>query len=224
MRQREFKVLQQEAYQYIKDRILSGELGYNQIYSESQIAREVGISRTPVRDAVHLLYQEGYLDIIPNKGFALHRMNEQDVLETYEVRSAIEGYCCRKLAGKKGTEAAEHLAAGLEESLRRQQEIFTNGGDPEAFSQEDRNFHWLLVQSSENAAFQEFFGQYMYKLQRLAALSLQKPRRMEETLAEHRKIYQAIRDGDPQAAYSAVLDHMQAPLHINLENVYAGLP
>ncbi len=224
MRPRELKVLQQEAYQYIKDRILSGSLTFNEIYSESQIAREVGISRTPVRDAVHLLYQEGYLDILPNKGFTLHKMTEQDVMETYEVRCAIEGYCCRKLAGQKQTGAGKKLAAKLEASCRRQEEIFSASRDPETFSQEDQHFHWLLVEASENDAFQEFFRQYMYKLQRLAALSLQKPRRMEETLAEHRRILQAILEGDPAEAYQAALDHIQAPLNINLENVYAGLP
>ena len=223
MRQREFKVLQQEAYQYIKDRILSGALEYNQIYSESRIALEVGISRTPVRDAVHRLYQEGYVDIIPNKGFALHKMNEQDVMETYEVRSAIEGYCARKAALHRQSPAVEQLLGELEASLARQQKLFEEENDPQAFSQEDRNFHGLLVSSSENEAFQDFFGQYMYKLQRLAALSLQKPHRMEETLAEHRRIFLAIRGGDPQEAYAAALDHIQAPLHINLENVYAGI-
>ena len=224
MRPRGLKVLQQEAYQYIKDRILSGSLTFNEIYSESQIAREVGISRTPVRDAVHLLYQEGYLDILPNKAFTHHKMTEQDVMETYEVRCAIEGYCCRKLAGQNQTGAGKEQAAKLEASCRGQEEIFSASRDPETFSQEDQHFHWLLVEASENDAFQEFFRQYMYKLQRLAALSLQKPRRMEETLAEHRRILQAILEGDPAEAYQAALDHIQAPLNINLENVYAGLP
>ena len=212
------------ALRTLRDNIVRLELEPGSMVSENVLASEMGLSRTPVRDAVHLLYQEGYLDILPNKGFTLHKMTEQDVMETYEVRCAIEGYCCRKLAGQKQTGAGKKLAAKLEASCRRQEEIFSASRDPETFSQEDQHFHWLLVEASENDAFQEFFRQYMYKLQRLAALSLQKPRRMEETLAEHRRILQAIREGDPAEAYQAALDHIQAPLNINLENVYAGLP
>ena len=90
MREREFKILQKEAYQHIKDRILDGSMEYNCIYSESRLALELGISRTPVRDAVHRLFQEGLVDIMPNKGFVLHKMTQQDVIEIYDVRSAIE--------------------------------------------------------------------------------------------------------------------------------------
>ena len=81
-----FKILQQQAYEYIKDLILNQQIQYNQIYSESKIALEMGISRTPIRDAVHRLYQEGLIDIIPNKGFSLHKMDQRDVCLLYTSR------------------------------------------------------------------------------------------------------------------------------------------
>lgn len=220
MREREFKVLQKEVYQYIKNRILDESLEYNVIYSESKIALETGVSRTPVRDAVHRLFQEGLIDIIPNKGFTLHKMNRQDVLETYDVRSAIEGYCSRKLALEVQTEEAQALISQLKASLKHQQEIYRGKKEISDFAEEDQNFHYLIVSYSQNETFIETFRQYMYKIKKLACYSLGKDQRMEHTLMEHQKIFDEICSGNAQGAYDATLFHMKAPMDINLESVY----
>ena len=67
----EFKPLQKVAYDHIKELVLSDSLSFNHIYSETSIAQDIGISRTPVRDALHFLSQEGLVDILPSKGFVL---------------------------------------------------------------------------------------------------------------------------------------------------------
>lgn len=220
MRNREFKVLQIQAYDYIKERILDGTLTFNQVYSETGLAQEIGISRTPVRDAIHLLYQEGLVDIIPSKGFSLHKLTEQDVMETYEIRSAIEGYCARKLAlSGEAASSPAHLQA-LAASLDKQQQIFRERLGVDSFAEEDRQFHYLLVSYGGNEALLEIFQQYMYRIKKLACYSLTKPGRMEQTLAEHRQIYTAICEGDGYAAYEATLLHMRNPLDFNLELAY----
>lgn len=220
MRERNFKVLQQQAYDYIKDMILDQTMEYNHIYSESKLALEIGISRTPVRDAVHRLYQESLIDIIPNKGFILHKMTQQDIMETYEVRSAIEGYCSRKLAEDYQSDSVQELISKLKISLDIQTEIFETTQDVEQFSTEDQHFHYLMLDCCENEAFLGIFSQYMHKIKKLACYSLKHNGRMLHTLEEHRNIYQAIGEGDPQKAYEATILHMKAPLNINLEIVY----
>lgn len=82
----EMKPLQLKAYDYIKDLILTHQLRDDEIYSETKIAKELGISRTPLRDAIHHLVEEGYIDIIPSKGFKLHKMTKQDVLDTFQIK------------------------------------------------------------------------------------------------------------------------------------------
>jgi len=221
MREREFKILQKEAYQHIKDRILDGSMEYNCIYSESRLALELGISRTPVRDAVHRLFQEGLVDIMPNKGFVLHKMTQQDVIEIYDVRSAIEGYCSRKAASDIQSDEAQKLIHTLKDSLKKQREIFESTQDIDLFAEEDQHFHYLLVSYSGNEAFIEIFSQYMYKIKKLACYSLSKDNRMEHTLLEHEKIVKEICSGNMQGAYDAILYHMRAPLDINLESIYA---
>jgi len=220
MRNREFKVLQIQAYEYIKDRILDGTLTFNRVYSETGLAQEIGISRTPVRDAIHLLYQEGLVDIIPSKGFSLHKLTEQDVMETYEIRSAIESYCARKLALNQGSKSARKLILDLHGSMEKQSVIFNTDQDVELFADEDQNFHYLLVSHSGNEALSDIFSQYMYRIKKLASYSLSQPGRMEQTLAEHREILEAIGRGDGRAAYEAMIQHIRAPLDLNLESIY----
>ena len=220
MREREFKVLQKQAYQYIKDQLNNETLKYNTIYSESKLALEMGISRTPVRDAVHRLYQEGLIDIIPNKGFALHKMTEKDVMEIYEVRSAIEGYCAQKAAETITSDSGRELLRNLQFSIEQQQKVLSSSRSIAEFAEHDQDFHNYLVCYSENDAFIEIFGQYMYKIKKLACYSLKHERRMEHTLEEHSLILSAIQKGDVHEAYSSTQQHMKAPLNINLESVY----
>lgn len=220
MREREFKVLQKQAYQYIKDQLNNETLKYNTIYSESKLALEMGISRTPVRDAVHRLYQEGLIDIIPNKGFALHKMTEKDIIEIYEIRSAIEGYCAQKAAENIDSDKGKELLEKLEFSLEQQRIILSSTQDIAEFAEHDQNFHNYLVCCSGNDAFIEIFGQYMYKIKKLACYSLKHQKRMQATLDEHSHILFAIKEGNSREAYNATLIHMKAPLNINLESVY----
>ena len=64
--------LNEQAYNYLQKLIMENHFSYQEVYSETKLSKELGISRTPLRDAVHRLAQEGYIDIIPSKGFMLH--------------------------------------------------------------------------------------------------------------------------------------------------------
>lgn len=216
----DYKVLQEQAYDYIRERIMDGTFQYNIIYSESKTAVDIGISRTPVRDAIHRLFQEGLVDIIPNKGFTLHKMTGQDVMEIYEMRSAIEGFCAFKAAADKDSERVRKLLADMEASYLRMQQISKASGSPLEFAKEDEHFHTLLVESSENERFTESFHAIIYQVRKLAEYALGKEGRMEETLKEHRDILDAISAAHSKGAYAAILNHMSSPLRQNLESVY----
>ena len=212
----------EEIYQLLKEEILSLHLLPGQKVSENELAHRFNISRTPVRDAVHRLCQESLIDIVPNKGFMLHKLNEQDVRETYDIRSAVEGYCARRAALSHRAPEIQALLEELERSLALQQQIFEEGRDVAAFADEDQRFHRLLVSCSGNSAFIDLFDQYMYRIKKLACYSLKKENRMLETLNEHRQIFEAIAAGSGQAAYDAVLFHMDAPYVANLEAAYSA--
>lgn len=140
------------------------------------------------------------------------KLTERDIIETYEVRSAIEGYCSRKVAQDNQTDTVLELLKDLKESLDKQEEIFNSGSGVELFAAEDQHFHHLLVSHSDNKAFMKIFGQYMYQIMKLKCHSLLREGRMRQSLEEHRNIYKVICSGDPQLAYEATLLHMKAPL------------
>ena len=125
--------LNEQAYQHLQKLILSNRLSYGQIYSETRLSRELGISRTPFRDAVHRLAQEGYIDIIPSKGFTLHQINVDDVNETLQIRSALESYCTLQIARESDTSRAQALFAELNELLYKMETVASTSHSIETF-------------------------------------------------------------------------------------------
>lgn len=217
-----FKRLQEQAYDHLREEILQERFAYGEIYSETRTAARIGISRTPVRDALQRLAQEGFVDILPSRGFCLHRLTAADALETYQARSALEGYCAVLVARQAGQRPACQLLERLEELLSQQQAELEGARDREAFTRIDQQFHTTLVAFAGNRVFDELFHNYLYRIRRLAIQSLLRPGRMETALREHRNMLSVMRAGDVAASYQAVLVHMETPRDINLQNLDAS--
>lgn len=214
-----YQALQERAYDFIRNEITSGKLEYNTIYSESRLAKDMGISRTPMRDAIQRLVQEKLIEIIPNKGFMLHRMTEKDIMEIYEVRSAIEGYCAFKAAQQLESREVQQMLTEMDEAQARMDKFF-HAKDHLSFAKEDEIFHLALVEHSENDSFRETFHAIIYQIRKLAEYTLARPGRMEKTLAEHQNILDNIRGGHSKGGYNAILEHMTVPLKLNMESIY----
>ena len=110
-----YQLLQDRIYSILKRKILSGGLQPGIIYSETKTAAELGVSKTPVKAAILRLSQDDFVDIIPSRGFRLRQMTQEDVIETYHVRTAIEGYCAALLSQKRDTEEGKHTILQLKE-------------------------------------------------------------------------------------------------------------
>ena len=217
------KPLQTKAYEYIKECILKNSFDYDTIYSETKMAQEIGVSRTPMRDALHRLAQERYIDIIPSKGFRIHQMTRQDIIETFQIRSAIEGYCTLQITKEYQTDSAQKLFRELEYLLQKQETVFHTTGSISEFVEYDNQFHIEIVSFMGNKTFNELFGSYLFQIKRLAMLSLEHPGRMEETLQEHRALLQAMKSGNISDIYSVTMTHMETPKGINLSDLPLGL-
>ena len=202
------KPLQTKAYDHIKDLILKDAFAYDTIYSETKISKEIGVSRTPMRDALHRLAQERYIDIIPSKGFCIHQMTKQDIIETFQIRSAIEGYCMVQIAKDFKEDWSQKLFRELDFLMERQIKILETNRDISAFVEYDNQFHIAIVASLNNRTFQELFGSYLFQIKRLAVLSLGHPGRMQETIEEHSAILKAMRSGNLAEIYSVTMNHM----------------
>ena len=211
--------LNEQAYQHLQNLIIDDQLSYHEIYSETKLAKELGISRTPFRDAVHRLAQEGYIDIIPNKGFMLHQLTKEDVNETFQIRSALESYCTLQICKEAGTRKASKLFKELKRNMEKMKKIMSTSHSIDEFCEYDFQFHTQIINYLENEQFSSIFATFMYRMQRLAKLSLSHKGRMESTYNEHMNILDAMMSGDVEHIYDITIQHMERPKGINLEDL-----
>jgi DNA-binding GntR family transcriptional regulator len=134
--------LQEFAYKKCQELIGSGELSPGQLYSESAMSKQLGISRTPLRTALQQLEKEGLIIRLPQRGFYVYDFQEKDIEELFTIRKAIEGYAVEHIAKKNREvnlgQAKKHLEA---------QEDARQSDDYSIFIREDRKFHENLVKS-----------------------------------------------------------------------------
>ena len=212
------KTLQLQAYEYIKSKILNNDMLYNKIYSETKIAKELGISRTPVRDAIQYLSQERYIDIIPNKGFCLHKMQMQDFIDTMEIRTAIEGYCVRKIAKEYESQKAKYTLKKLEELIEIQKKSVNIS--LEDFFESDMLFHITIVNHINNNELKKLFSSYIYRMRNFAMHSLSHEGRIKSTIEEHLEILNNMKEGNAINAYESTVLHMENPKDISVDDIY----
>ncbi len=213
------KTLNQYAYEYLKESILSDKFNYNEIYSETQLAKKIGVSRTPMRDALHRLSQEKLIDILPSKGFILHKFTPDDVIDVFQMRSAIEGFCTVMLAKECDTEKGIETISTLESILSIQENILCTTKDIYEFVEYDTLFHSTIVNFADNKEFNHMFNNYVYRINKLAIDSLSYPNRMKDALKEHYDIINCIKCNNLDEIYFLTITHLNAPKDINL-NLY----
>ena len=216
------KPLNEQAYDHLQKLITDGQLSYHEIYSETKLAKELGISRTPFRDAIHRLAQEGYIDIIPSKGFRLHQITERDVIETFQIRTALETYCTMQIARdvkEKNNANMRPFFKELDWLMENMKEVMENDQGIDEFCEYDFRFHRKIIDYLENEQFSAVFASFLYRMKRLAKLSLQHDGRMAQTVEEHQAILDAMKNGDTEHIYEITLVHMDRPRGINLEDL-----
>lgn len=209
--------LQTKAYNILLDMIRNHELDYDTIYSINKLAKKFNISRTPFRDAVLRLEQERYLDLLPSRGFCLHKITAQDLVETFEIREALESYCLKQLSRHLDSERGQYYLKKLEKKIADQQKIFDTDADPEEFSQKDYEFHRSIIQFVNNASMLSVYRSFMYRIYSFTMKSFQKEGRMASTLEEHRKIIELVKSHDIKALEALLEQHLKTPKDINQE-------
>lgn len=223
--------LQIQAYDYLKEMILTGKLDPDVLYSETRMSAEIGISRTPMREAIQCLSQDGYLTVVPSKGFMLRKLSEEDMEETIQIRCAIEGFCVHVAAAEADTKKGERLLALLERLLEKQERALTGKNGPSRenietgtwsrasfnqFMEYDHQFHLALVDYVGNREFKQTFQRLMYLIHLTTQGALAVPGRTEDTLKEHRLFYSYLEEGDGDAAYKLMMVHLMMPLTMHL--------
>lgn len=192
------------AYEVIKRKIVNGEITPGTKLQEDRLAEELGISRTPVREALSRLAQEGLVEIIPRRGRYVVDLSLPDIIHLLEIREALEGMAARLATANITREALARMRAYFEgrgKEIRRK--------DFEGYLQADMDFHDLLMKTSGNERLVQLMSTLYDHIQMLRLRSVVLPGRAEASLREHLSIIEALEKEDPDLAEERVREHIR---------------
>ena len=195
--------ISQQAYSILKKAILDGDYGPGYWLQEKELAKELGVSRSPIREALKQLSADGLVDDIPNKGTFVKEFSTKEIIEVYEVREMLERYAIEHLDGKIGKEQEEKLKAYREEFIK-----YHGEGDVDKYIDADSRFHRYLVECTDNSVLFEVYRKVrnINKLFRIISWSTQK--RIDRFQDDHLKMIDCIIKGDFKTAGKISASHI----------------
>lgn len=196
--------LRGRVYERIREDILGGRYEQNTELKEMAIGEELGVSRTPVREALRQLELEGLVNIIPNRGAYVNMITAKDVQDIYIIRSMLEGVCARW-----ATEyITEEQLEGLEETLCLS-EYHTKKGNYEKLYELDSLFHEQLYRASNSRILNHVLSDFHDYVKRVRKATIASQGRSVKSTEEHRAIFEAVRDRDAQKAEELAKIHVK---------------
>jgi DNA-binding GntR family transcriptional regulator len=196
-----------QAYAALRDAIIRAELEPGRRLSENELAAWLGVSRTPIREALVRLRDERLVAIVPQYGTFVSRISPRAVSDAHFIREALECAAVREAA----TLASEDDVALLEENLRAQDRA-EERGDFDAFYVLDEDFHRALCDLSGHLTVWTVSQRAKGHLNRVRRLSLPVPSYMGEMIAEHRAVVNAVAAHDPDEAEARLRHHLRMVL------------
>lgn len=204
----ESATLSDHVFRRIQTAIVRGEIAPGSKISEPELARAYGISRGPLREAIHRLEGQRLLVRVPHAGARVVSLTEAELIELYEIRESLEGMACR-LAAERMTQAEiDELRQVLETHER--DEAFKAGRG--YYQQEgDFDFHYRIIQGSGNRTLSNLLCNELYQLVRMYRIQFSAtPNRPRQAFAEHHRILDAIADRDGELAELLMRRHIAA--------------
>ncbi|MBQ7671051.1 MAG: GntR family transcriptional regulator [Clostridia bacterium] len=192
-----------QVFENLERDILSGKYERGDVLTETRLSDELGVSRTPIREALRRLEQEHMIEI-GSKGAVVVGISEDDIDIIYEVRSRIEGIASRLAASRATPEDVDGLRQTIE-----LQEFYTAKGNAEKIKNEDNDFHKRIYYLSGCTPLADTLESLHKKVVKYRRASLSDSSHSEEALAEHRAIMEAIAAHDADAAENATILHVQ---------------
>ncbi|HHV53583.1 MAG: GntR family transcriptional regulator [Synergistota bacterium] len=201
---RDYKNAREAAFEKIKEAIIKGHFKPGEKLVEQTLAQEMGVSRTPVREAIRRLEAEGFVVSIPRKGVVVSRADKEEIVQLYSIRAELEG-----LAARWAIENAdEDDIRKLDEAISRMEETAASG-DLDGVVQSNALFHDAIAQASKSRILCTLLKTLQDNIQRFRFQSLHLPGRPEAALAEHKEIVAAIKEKKTEEADRLLKEHLQ---------------
>jgi DNA-binding GntR family transcriptional regulator len=190
--------LSDRAYHAIREMIVSLELRPGAVIDERLLMQQLGIGRTPTREALRRLAQEGLVEVYPRRGMFVTPVEIQDLASLAEVRSVLES-----LAAERATDEDRETVTALVDELARHADL-----DQRELMALDERIHRQVYRCTHNAFLEATLEQYYVLALRIWYLALDQARELEQAVLDHREILEAIRDGDAARAEDAMRRHV----------------
>jgi DNA-binding GntR family transcriptional regulator len=191
-------------YDHLREQLLNGEIPPHQHLIEAKIAKEIGASRTPVREAFHSLELEGLIESIPRVGYLVKPIKEAEVEEICEIRTAIDWIAARWAMEN----TPQKLIDELRENISVSEEKATHG-DPRAFIDLDAQFHEIIARQSGSKRLQELSQTLRRHMLRFRVQSIYVIDNVLRAIQGHKDILEAIEKGDLEAVNRAIKGHLE---------------
>lgn len=194
--------LADQVFEHLETDILSGKYQRGESLTESKLSAELGVSRTPIREALRRLEQEHLIEESP-KGMTVVGISKKDLDDIFKIRGALEGKAA-EMAAKNHTE--EQLSI-VREALEFQ-EFYLVKHDPDRIKSMDSRFHETIYKMSGSTVFYDVLVPLHKKLLKYRKASVSESSRAEASVAEHRAIYEAIAARNGELASKLTIEHL----------------
>jgi DNA-binding GntR family transcriptional regulator len=205
----ENRTLRERVFEHLREEILAGELPAGTELHEVGLAQSLGVSRGPLREALGRLAAEGLVTITPRRGAVVTKLTRREFVEAYQVREALESLAVR-LAVPRLTREDRRALHDLHDEMVR----LAEQGDAEGFFDANRRFHEVFVRGSGNERLQDMHRLLIAQMARLLAKSQQLRGGLQQSIAEHQAILEAVDAGDAERAARLLEEHIEVPQRV----------
>ncbi|MCL2121817.1 MAG: GntR family transcriptional regulator [Clostridiales bacterium] len=206
------KPLGEVVYVALREAIIKNQFKSGERLMETELADEMMVSRTPVREAVRKLQSEGYVIMLPRKGTYVTSLTIQDVNDVFEIRGALESMAAARAAERASSEEIAEIRQFIESEA-----ILWDSTDLARTIRCDIQFHSMVYRASKNTKVENLINDLREQTQRLRSSTLSRPGQVRFALEEHRKILSAIEARDAKSARDASIAHVERSREVMLE-------
>lgn len=195
--------LREVVFKTIRDAILTGTLRPSERLMENDLAEKLGVSRTPIREALRKLELEGFIEIIPRKGAIVRQITSKEIDDVLEIRGVLEGLAAKKACERMSREQKEKLISVKEEF---EEAVKINNVD--LMAQKDVEFHDIIFNSTQNERLMIIINNLREQIYRFRVTYLYDKKYLESIIREHNEITSSILEGDGEKAEKTSMVHI----------------
>lgn len=198
------KSLEERVFSTLEEAILTGEYKRGDALTEMSLCKRLGVSRTPVRSALHRLSEEGLIENIPNRGSVVVGVSDDDLADTYRIRMRLEGLASAMAAERMDEKTKERLSEIVELS-----EFYLAKGDVDKIKELDTEFHLIIYRASGNRTLSKILTELHRNISSYRRIALTVPGRLNKSIKEHKGILSAILSSDAEMAEKLTSLHIE---------------